>query len=314
MAHRKLIKMKSSICSDITLNNAAEMYLDRCRAENLSEASITTYRRKWKRFLAAFGIEPVSYITKDRFEGWKSTIVADDSIKDHTKASIIRHARTLMYYCMDEGYIDAYHIRQIKVEEMQKPVFSDDELSDLLQMPRTKSFPLFRTWAIVCFLAGTGCRISSAQEVRVSDVDTDIGYVYFRKNKNRKAYKIKIDAPMIGAIQCYLQVRGGSDDDYFFCTEAGERLSINYMQRKVREYNAAHGIIAIDACHQYRRTYATYLARKGINAYQLKERLGQSSITISQKYVNLAEQEQTMVDSPLQLMKQQMPRKRIRMK
>ena len=121
MAHRKLIMMKSSTCSDITLNNAAEMYLNRCRAENLSEASITTYRRKWKRFLAVFGSDPVMDITKDKFEDWKSSIVEDDSIKDHTKASIIRHARTLMYYCMDEGFIDAYHIRQIKVEGLQEP-------------------------------------------------------------------------------------------------------------------------------------------------------------------------------------------------
>jgi site-specific recombinase XerD len=89
------------------------------------------------------------------------------------------------------------------------------------------------------------------------------------------------------ALKSYLTMRPPSADDRLFLNYQGQGLSDRGVKKLVEKYRKLAGIQKKVGCHSLRHTFATYKAERGVSAFQLKEWLGHSSLTMPLHYVHL---------------------------
>lgn len=129
-------KIKMSKKTNLTVQDAFELFIRKCRVKNLAEQSIISYRDKVTPFLKFTGndrlISEIDSDTVDDFIIW---------LRDNTKAnditinSYLRSVRAFLYYCMNCDYIPRFKIQLTKAEKKLKETYTDEELMRLLAKP-----------------------------------------------------------------------------------------------------------------------------------------------------------------------------------
>ncbi len=81
----------------------------------------------------------------------------------------------------EEGLLERFQIRAIKVDKTNIKTYTEEELTLLLKKPNIRqcSFTEYQCWVITNFLFSTGIRQRSLTFLKIKDIDFDnsIGYV-----------------------------------------------------------------------------------------------------------------------------------------
>jgi len=199
-----------------------------------------------------------------------------------------RHTATINSYLIAIRAFSNYanvciNIHLLKKEEVVKDIYTTDEIKKLVKKPVTKNFNELKTWCLVCFLVGTGCRIGTALDIRVEDVDFGSGYVTFRHMKNKKQQVYPLSRALIGVLKQYLVVRG--NDGYLFCNQYGDKADMRTTQKQIADYNKARGVNKTSA-HLFRHTFAVNFLRNNGDIYTLSRLLNHSSLEMSAHYAS----------------------------
>jgi site-specific recombinase XerD len=144
------------------------------------------------------------------------------------------------------------------------PVLSIEHLKALLRtVERGGDFYGRRDAAIVRAFIDTGCRLSELSELRVGDVDLDLGTVTFI-GKGGGERRNPIGTKSIRAIDRYLRIRSGhrdADSEHLWLGRSGAMTSYGIaeaVKRRARE--AGIGEVHV---HQLRHSAAHYLRLAG---------------------------------------------------
>lgn len=169
----------------------------------------------------------------------------------------MRTIRAFLYFCMDSHYLSYFKIHIPKFEKEIKTTYTDDELRRLLKKPdmKTTSFTEYRIWVFENYLLATGNRISSALNIKISDLNFEDSLIIIRRTKNRKQQIIPMSHSLSEILNEYLEVRGGSPEDYVFCNNYGEQGDIRAYQEQVYKYNIQRNV-SKTSCHLFRHTFA----------------------------------------------------------
>jgi site-specific recombinase XerD len=145
--------------------------------------------------------------------------------------------------------------------------------------------------AIFLLMLRCGLRVSEVASLRVGDVDWEQGAILVRQGKGRKDRRVYISSDAGAALRECLRVRptktlGG----YLFWNQKqkSRALSVKAIQKKMERYALAAGIKA--SCHSLRHTFASNLLEEGAEVASIKEFLGHSSVTSSERYARLSNQ------------------------
>lgn len=272
----------------ISAGAALELFERDCRIRNLRPATIETYKIFITSYINYIGEDtPITVITKESINDWILELQQKKEIKDVTVAAKVRHVRAWVYFLMREGLIPAFKIKLPKADETYKEPYTEEELKRLLTQPDSTSFVEWRTWCLEAFLIGTGCRISTALSVKISDLNFEEGYVSFRHLKNRHIQLTPVSSELKKIIETYLSLWPYQKDDYLFNNsyETGP-ISISTAQQEIRSYNKRRGVEKTSA-HLFRHTYARNYIMAGGGVFQLQRILGHSDISTTRHYVNL---------------------------
>ena len=275
--------------TNLTVNDAFQLFIRKCKIKNLTELSIESYQKKILRFYEFYGEDSlVSEITSDTVDDFILWLRENTEANDITLNSYLRSTRAFLYYCMECNYMPSFKIKLIKAEKKIKETYTDDELIRLLQKPDVDncSFSTYKTWTFENFLIGTGARISTALDIKIEDIHFNSGMIALKKTKNRKQQMIPLSATLAEILREYLQVRGGNPEDYLFCNEYGEQASIRTYQQLVRRYNVKHDVNKT-SCHLFRHTFAKHFIMAGGDMFRLQKILGHSDLTVTKEYVNM---------------------------
>ena len=279
------ITMKTE--ENLTLTEAFEAFIRRCKVKNLSEESIQSYKYKVKPFIVFYGENtPINTINRETVDSYVLYLERETSANDITINSYLRSLKAFLYYCMEEYGLNAFKIHLIKAEKKLKETYSDEELKRLLKRPKTSSFSEFKTWAFISYLVGTGNRISTALNLKISDIDFDEAVIYIRKTKNRKQQIIPLSSSLSSVLNSYLMIRQGDSDDYVFCSDTGAKGDKRTYQQLVHDYNFKRGVNK-SSCHLFRHTFAKKWIMSGGDVFRLQKILGHSSITVTKEYLNI---------------------------
>ena len=281
---KKKISMHSK---GLTLKEVYALFMKQGRARNLSEATLTDYEVKLTAFLSQCGDLFSEELSAEKVDDFIISL-KNRQVKDTTIQSYMRAVSVFCHFAIEEGYCDSFKIHLPKAETPIKDTYSDSELALLLEKPNIRkcSFAELRTWALICFLTGTGCRIGTALNVRIADIDFESGLIQFCKTKNRKSQVIPLSSALSVVLREYLRFRNGQGDDYLFCTECGEQATVSGIQSAVKRYNRSRGV-SRGSLHAFRHTFARHYIRTGGDAFRLQRLMGHHDISQTKAYVTL---------------------------
>ena len=169
-------------------------------------------------------------------------------------------------------------IARIKVEQKVREAFTHEEMDIIRNIAASKNKKLR---AIIEFLYSTGCRISEAVALDITDVkfETREVIVHGKGNKDRKVYLSDL---AIETLKDYLNTRTDSNPALFI-NRYSDRISDNGVRRILSNLEPLCNVGKIHP-HKFRRTLATDLLNEDINIQDVARILGHANVRVTQKY------------------------------
>lgn len=282
-------RMRMTAKNSITFEEGCNLYLQNCRERNLREGTIKHYRQAYTQFYKYFEPEmALESLTQDVYNEYvvflRETINNDVSIN-----SYLRDLITTLHFLMNEGYIEPFQMKAIKVDKTPVETYTEEELEKLLIKPdiKTCEFSEYQSWVMTSFYFATGVRQRSLINIKIKDLDFDNDIIYINVTKNRKPLIIPMLSSLKAILKEYLKYRQHkSTDDYLFCNVYGAQFTKSANYDRLYQYNKRRGV-ETTGIHRYRHTFAKQWVLSGGNVVTLSKMLGHSSLDITQNYINL---------------------------
>jgi integrase/recombinase XerC len=180
--------------------------------------------------------------------------------------------------------------KALKTPKIIQIPFSEKELSDLMsQVDNPVGFEEIRDKLIVDMFYTTGMRRAELIHLMVYNVDltSSVVKVLGKRNKERIIPVLPIIADQF---KLYLDERNSvesiTDEDYFFISKKGLKLSESFVYRLINSYFSRVSEKVKKSPHVLRHTFATHLLNNGADLNSVKELLGHSSLASTQVYTH----------------------------
>lgn len=169
-------------------------------------------------------------------------------------------------------------IAPIKYHMEVKKEFSAVEIDALRSACKNK-----KERAIVEVLLSTGIRVSELTGMEVQDIDPNSLSVHVRHGKGDKERITYINSVAMTHLSNYLESRSEAGSHLFYnknhlpLDPGGVRFILNQI--------AARAAVVNVHPHRFRRTFATGLARRGMNLQEIQRLMGHSDTNTTLKYI-----------------------------
>ena len=260
------------------------------KALGAAKDTIDIYNDCWKRFDGflqddCFPIEEINSNLIIQYIEYLS----EANIKPASINHNLRHIKAYCLWLMSNGYIANFKIRLVKEEEVIKETYTNEELKKLLANPtKNDSFITWRTWAIINFIIGTGCRIGTVAEIKMEDLDFNRKSIKLTHTKNKKQQIIPMSDNLASVLKKYIRCwrYAAEDADFLFCNDEGGAVTTNSLKLATAKYNHHRGV-AKTSNHLFRHTFAKLWILNGGDAFRLQKMLGHSTMEMTKRYVQM---------------------------
>lgn len=174
-----------------------------------------------------------------------------------------------------------------KSERKLPSALAEFQIQILLDMPKGNSQKAVRDRAILETMYATGMKMTTLLNLKISDVNTKIGYIYCRSNKARDRI-IPIYAYARDCIAEYLDVRKTFPDsdktDILFLNLDGKQLSRQGVWKMIKYYYSKSKLTGDITPSMLRHSFAMHLLENGADLKSLQEMLGHNDIETTRIY------------------------------
>jgi site-specific recombinase XerD len=221
----------------------------------------------WVTYLAARGLDPADVPSTEA--DLYGAALRDAGLANTTRSRRLAAASSWYDYLVRAGHAARNPFRKMdrpKTADVSKTRgLSKDELDRMLA--HAHAHESARTYAVLCLLVVTACRVGGVVGVQVSALGHDKGHrvidlpVKGGGDENTKRFVVPPYASV--AIDRYLEERG-TDDGPLFRTDTGRPIDQPYIFRLVRRLAKKAGVPNADAIspHSLRHSIATHLLEK----------------------------------------------------
>lgn len=289
--------------------------------KNRSLATINNYRfylnrfADWAKSQHISDAKNISGDTTRQFRLWlnRYTDHNGEPLKKNTQNYHLIALRSFLKYLAkrDIKTLAAEKIELMKMPERQVEFLTGEELNRLLTAPTlVKNSPIIhaRDQAILATLFSTGLRVSELTNLKIEQVNLkatgDVSEFTVR-GKGSKLRVVFLSAAARDFLKIYVGLRTDLSP-YLFNRhdrahkvgsgerekkEGGAPLTPRSLQRIVEKYAKVAGITKNVSPHTLRHSYATDLLTNGADIRSVQSLLGHSSITTTQIYTHLTDQQ-----------------------
>jgi integrase/recombinase XerC len=150
-----------------------------------------------------------------------------------------------------------------------------------------------RDRAIFETLYGAGLRVSEVCGLDLGDLDrARYGTLLLavRNGKGGKRRDVPVGGQAVAALDAWLAIRAdlAPDGAHVFVNRDGGRLTPRSVQRAVRAWCTAAGVVVPATPHALRHSYATHLLDEGVDLRAIQELLGHASLSSTQIYTKIS--------------------------
>jgi site-specific recombinase XerD len=274
------------------LDLALDIFITAKQAERCTSRTIETYRWTLRRFLSWLreqGVSDAQGITSHQIRLY----LAELDKQGYASSYVHIYARTIktwLRFLHAEGLIGSNPMAKVAMPRLDKeilPAFTPEDVKRLLAACLTD-----RDRALVLCLLDTGCRAAEFVNLNIADVERRTGTVSVRQGKGRKDRVAFLGAKARKALLKYLMSRQDAApvEPLFPSATSGERLTTNGLLLLCRRLGKR---AEVEHCHPhtFRRTFALWSLRAGMNIYALQQIMGHSDLSILRRYLALVEED-----------------------
>jgi integrase/recombinase XerD len=190
-------------------------------------------------------------------------------------------------------------LKKLKEAQTVMPTFTQVQIGALLRY-RPKTSTDRRLHLLVLLLLDTGCRISEALRLRVSDIDLD-NLLLTLDGKGRKQRLVPFSLELRGNL--FKAIKNYSPDSLVFGTSKGTVMLHSNTLRLVKQLCRRLGFEPpARTLHAFRHTFAVNYLRRGGSTFHLQKSLGHSTLEMTRKYANLTTDDLTAVHQRVSLL------------
>lgn len=261
----------------------------------LAEHTIAGYRRdllQLAEHLAARGAS-LETATAEDLRGFLAT----DAWRPATRARKTAAIRAFYRYRVTAGAASrdpSLRLAAPRLGSDLPKVLSVQQVDALMRRPGADALGL-RDRALLEVLYGAGLRASEAVQLRLQDVDLDVGFVR-TVGKGNKERVIPLGRKAVQALRTYLQRgrpqlgRPGSQrPPEIFLNARGRPLSRQGLHLLVKRYAREAGLPGYVSAHTLRHSFATHLLEGGADLRAVQEMLGHADLSTTQIYTHLSQ-------------------------
>lgn len=241
------------------------------------------------------GIDFPSFSNEDAREFMRS--LEKEGRAEKSRLRILTSCHTFFTYLEKNSEIDFNPFDSISLRSGGRrlpSVLTVEEVRELLSLPRN-GFIEERDHILFLFLYNTGCRISEALSVDVSDIEWGERRIKILGKGNKERYVFlskkalfEIKEEYLPQREAYLSEKGRTGEKALLIGERGGRLPFSTSHIIFDEYREKLGWQKDFTPHTLRHSFATHLMDKGADIRIVQEMLGHESISTTQIYTHVS--------------------------
>ena len=217
---------------------------------------------------------------KEYIDNMKNAGVSDSKI-NRTVSSI----RSFLEF-LNIDYISIKNPVINRKSEKKTPVILDrNEIVNFLSIPEGNTYKSLRDKLILEMMYYTGIKVSELIELRINDINFEIGTVIIRSENDRI---IPINMQLSDKLKKYIQMFKAeqTNNDLLFTNLRGSKLTRQGVWKIVSYYSDKSDINKIITPNTLRHTFATHLIDNGADLKYVKSLLGFSDKSSASRYID----------------------------
>ena len=268
------------------------------KQKSASANTIESYMRDimaYTQYLSVKGFNNPLSATADNIRQYLDNLLSMNKTQSTVTRSLAS-VRSFYQYLIAHSYITANPTNGIKLNKIEKKlpdILSKKEIEMLLAAPDISDTKGIRDKAMLELLYATGIRVSELIDANVTDVNTQIGILHCKSDKNERVVPMYPIA--IKAIDDYMKrvrpfLRTEENEQALFTNMNGQRMTRQGFWKIIKYYADSCGIKKSITPHTIRHSFAAHLLENGAGLSDIKEMLGHSDISSTQIYSQLMKQ------------------------
>ncbi|MBQ0083839.1 MAG: tyrosine recombinase [Clostridiales bacterium] len=245
----------------------------------------------------------INYCTENGINDLKSVKSADIEKYEHnmlttghSESSIARSVASLNCYfgfLSKNGYLDK--IPTVATHKRTQPkklpeILTAKEVITLLEQPDGTDFKSCRDKAMLELLYATGIKVTELIELKVNDINLQIGILHMSSDKKERIIPIYPQA--LKSIKNYLTnardiVVNDPKEDRLFTNMNGKPMTRQGFWKIIKQYAVSAKINKDITPHTLRHSFAAHLLENGAQLSDVQELLGHSDISSTQIYAQM---------------------------
>ncbi|MBQ7959994.1 MAG: site-specific tyrosine recombinase XerD [Clostridia bacterium] len=275
------------------MKNNTEKYFEYLKKEkNVSENTLLSYKRD----IVAFS----DFLEKEKIteKTVSGTVILDYMMRlqkagksASTVSRNLASIRSFYRFLQNTGEIvqdPTINLHSLKIEKKLPEVLTSQEVEVLLNQPNIRDAKGCRDKAMLELLYATGMRVTEMIELKMSDVDMNVGYINCMQGKKFRVIPVYSIAKK--AVKAYIETARGTlvkdrqDVDNLFVNCSGTKMTRQGFWKIIKQYASAANIKKEITPHTLRHSFATHLLENGADIRSVQEMLGHSDISSTQIY------------------------------
>ena len=270
------------------LDRALEDFQLHNRAARLTPRTLGYYQCQLTPFLIwcqANGVSGVAAVPPFTIRTYLASL-EERGLSDYSMHAAARAIRAFLNFCVREGWIAVSPMDKVPMPRIDRrilPSFTEGEVVRLLHACQT-----VRDEAIVLCLLDTGCRASELVGLDGADVDLASGELRVRHGKGRKDRIVFLGQRARARLADYYAACGTPNEHapVFASQTRGKRLTPSGLHQLLKRLGTQAGV-GHCAPHTFRRTFAIWCLRNGMDIFRLARLMGHADISVLRQYLYL---------------------------
>ncbi len=276
----------------IALTDAYELFMLDNQARRFTPPTLTFYRSRLGHFITwcnTRAVHTLSDITPAIIRAHLVSLQKRE-LSDYSQHAAARAIRAFLNFCVREELLAESPMKKVSMPKVDKkilPSFSLGEVKKLLQTCVNE-----RDEAIVLFLLDTGLRASEFIKLNGEDINTSTGEVIVHQGKGGKDRTVFLGVKARKKLlRYYIEFKRPAAKQPVWCNlNTGERLTTSGLFQLLRRLGEQAGVENCTA-HTFRRTFALWCLRAGMDVYSLQRLMGHADLTTLLRYLGLTKED-----------------------
>jgi len=256
------------------------------------------YLKKFFAWLREMGIHRVTGVRRETMRDYQTHLAEQVTPKGEpwdvlTQGNALQAVKGFFRFMSEEEYLVGDPARSIpypkRPKRLPRSILTAGEVRKILKTPDTRTAMGYRDRAILELLYSTGMRREEVNQLQVSDVDWEEGFVRVNQGKGGKDRVVPLGRIACRYLENYVKsvrpmLAQGKGERELFLTLRGGRMSKNVLWEIARRYARSAGLKKKVSPHTFRHTCATLMLKNRANLRHVQELLGHSSLDTTQIY------------------------------